>query len=270
MKKLFLIIFTLISVAILNGGLLDQNMNFSIFRLSVSYNDAMMSDYKEYPGSTTSDSSFIWGKFNTKFTNVNLDSRIFASLILDIGYTNGNISANKMYINSLQDFLTINGASNGFHANLVFRMIEGMNGYFDIYGGFIYTSAEKKFNDYISSGVSVFPGEFGSYKINMFGPNIGVRADWIVSSFFGIGGKIEGSPYYENNTVVAGWTSVPIEEYAKGYRCAAEFSMNYKFLLFDINLGARFEKVHFNSGGNATHDLDITYMGPFLEVGLSI
>jgi len=270
MKKLFLIFFVSLFVAFLHGGLLDQNMNFSIFRLSVSYNDAMMSDYKEYPGEETSDSSFIWGDFNTRFVNVNLDSRIFASFILDIGYTNGAISSNKMYINSLQDFLTIKGASNGFHANLDFRIIEGTNGYFDIYGGFIYTSAEKKFNDYMSSGVSVFPGEFGSYKINMFGPNMGLRADWIVSSFWGIGGKIEGSPYFENNTIVAGWTENPIEEYAKGYRCAAEFSINYKFLLLDINMGARFEKVHFNSGENATHDLDITYIGPFAELGFSI
>lgn len=270
MKKSILSILAFCTFLYSFAGLLDQNMNYSIFRISAKYNDAVAADYKEYPGSTTSDSSFIWGNFNTRFIGAELDARIFAMIIINAGYTYGTILGNRMYINSLDNYLTIGGASNGGYANVCIRTIDGMNGYLDIYTGFMYTSAEKKFSDFTSSGTVLNPGEFGSYKINMFGPNFGLRGDWVISSFMGIGGKIEGSPYYENNTVVSGWTAEPIEEYAKGYRYAAEFSVDFKFLLFDLKAGARSEKIHFNSGENATHDLDITYIGPFANVGFSI
>lgn len=271
MKKSILIsalaVLTFISA---EAGLLDQNYNYSIFRLSFTYNDAMMADYKEYPGSIAEDSSFIWGRFNTRFAVAELDARIFAMLILNAGYKYGSILQNSMYINSLSDYLTISGSSNGGHVNVCLRTIDGMNGYFDVFAGFMYTSAEKQFTDFNSSGTIVNAGDFGKYKINMFGPNFGIRADWVLSSFIGIGGKIEGSPYFENNTTVSGWTAEPIEEFAKGYRCSTEFSVDFKFILFDLKAGARFEKIHFNSGENATHDLDITYMGPFANLGFSI
>lgn len=228
------------------------------------------SSYNEYPSPTTADQSYIWGKFDNVYGNVDFKLRLYRGLFLFGGFRYGVILPNLMYLNSLANSLTIGGSLWGFHADVAYRLIEDENATLDAYAGFLFGDGMKKFYDYTVSGTVVTPGNFGFYSIQLFGPEIGVSGAIKSSIGIGFAADFNVSPYYENATAVSGWTPELIEESAKGWRYKLEAALTYTVSKAYFELGAAYEMIHYNYGDYATHDLTIRYAGPFLRAGMKI
>lgn len=271
-KTLAAIIITLVSVSMFAGMIdITQNANYSWFRLSVNGYSAFDSEYNEFPDATSPSQDQIWGKFDTDFFGGSVEIRpLIPFLIIHGGYKRGMIKTNQMYIASPDQHLTIAGSSNDFNVNVGVRPFNGAKGYLDVTAGFCYLGAKKTFTDFIVEPDTVNPGTFGSYEAKMFGPQVTVRGKGIVHTFFGVGATITYSPYFENHSIVTGWSADPKTEFAKGYRYLAEAMVMFKFSLVDVTAGMRFEKMYFNSSSEVTHDLNLLYSGPFIELGVSL
>ncbi len=271
-KLLFIMIITVFSLSAFAGMIdITQNANYSWFRISLNGYSAFDAEYNEFPDAASPSQDHIWGKFDTDFIGGSIEIRpLIPLLIIHGGYNRGMIKTNNMYIASPDQHLKISGSSNDFNVNVGIRPFNGAKGYMDITAGFCYLGAKKTFTDFIVDPDTIMPGTFGSYEAKMFGPQVTVRGKGIVHTFFGIGASISYSPYFENHSTVTGWTADPKQEFAKGYRYKAEGMIMFKFSLVDITAGMRFEKLYFNSSSEVTHDLNLIYSGPFVELGVSL
>lgn len=265
MRKILLAAFMAVCLASATAFAEDERLDIS---LTGFY--AFDSTYDENPMPGIADQSYIWGDFDSIYGNLDFKLRIYKKLFFFGGFRYGAILPNTMYLNSLQNSLTIGGSVWGFHADLAYRLKETDLATMDVYVGFLYGNGVKQFYDYTEAGTVVSAGNFGNYAIALFGPEIGVCGRVSGSCGLGLSADLNVSPYYENATVVAGWTPEPMEESAAGWRYKFEAAGTWTLDTFYLGVGMSYEMIYYGYGDFATHDLTIRYAGPFLRVGLKI
>ena len=263
MKKVLVIaLFALFTVSL---GFANHNPD-SFLNISLRDWYAFDSMYDEYPSPATIQ-NYIWGKFPSNFPELSAKVRVYDFIFAEGSFSLINILSSTMYLNSLQENLTIDGSGWLMRANICFRVVESEHGYLDLYTGFRYSAGTKNFYDYSTNGVIVMPGNFGGYSFQMLGAQFGMHARFYFCDIAGLDAVISGTPFFENSSVITGWPGGPTSEHAAGY--------NYSFrggVVFDIDdlsltVGGQYEYMYYGYNDNATHDLTVRYAGPYIEAG---
>jgi hypothetical protein len=264
MKKL--LVTALLSMIAAGSGFAKHNPA-SFMDISLRDWYAFDSMYDEYPSPTTPGPMYIWGKFPSNFPELTVKVRVFDFLFAEGSFSLINILNSTMYLNSLQDKLTIDGTGWLIRANICFRVIESDQGYLDLYTGFRYSTGKKNFYDYSSGGSIVNPGNFGYYAFQMLGPQFGMRARFYFCDIIGLDTSISGTPYFENSSEVAGWSPTPKLEHAAGYNYSFKGGIVFDIDNLSITLGGQYEFLYYAYDELTSNDLTIRYAGPYVEVG---
>ena len=226
---------------------------------------AFDSSFEEYPDPKISNRDFIWGNFDTMFFEAGAKANVFAGILVGIRYNYGIILSNRMFLDDIDTYLTIGGFTHSFDISIGYRILQTDRSTLDVFAGFRYAYAMKNFRDYTKNGSVQMPGNFGNYVIHMFGPLVGIELKAPVFDYIGIRTTLVWDPYFENKTVVTGWTPQPIQESATGSRVALDAAIVGEISGFQLDLGYSYESVLFNYGLYATHSLGYVYAGPYLR-----
>ncbi len=230
---------------------------------------SLFAEYTEQARDESITPQKIWGDFDTLFLEGGGSVRVWKRLFTSLSAKGGLILPNKMFLGDEKSFLTIGGYLGGFEVGPTLRLIETDKTNLDIALEFSYTQGEKSFTDFEANGSIAKSGTFGSYAFRLFGPDISASLTTQPSAALPIMLRMQafGSPHFENHNVVTGWEDAPKKEYAVGYRYGGNLSLGWRVSAsLDICAGYNFERMYFNSATEVTHDLDILYHSPFLEL----
>ncbi|MFZ5941198.1 MAG: hypothetical protein ACOYXB_11560 [Bacteroidota bacterium] len=262
MKKL---LFALAALAVFTSA----NSQFN--KIELSYWNAFDAAYMETASEDLLiDPGDIWGDFDTQFLELNYRKTFLRFFGVDIHARGGLIQPNYMYLYNENSYLTIGGGMIGGSANLMFAPIQKKDMGLAVYAGFSYTYTNKTFNDYTLILV-IKPGEFGSYKASMFGPEVGILFDkTFLAGMLGLEANIFCNPLYENEVVLSGWTQEPTDDYAKGMRLGGSLFADFHFMKFYGGLGYRYEESYFGYSMNDKYDLGFHFSGIQLRAGMEL
>jgi hypothetical protein len=223
---------------------------------------AFLSSYYEKPSPESGLTMDIYGGMPNYTAGLEVKAAVLDWLLLRVIGKGGFIGGAQMTI--MPDMSqTIGGGIYGFDADIMLRFFNSGILRAVLYSGFTLTSGTKTFSDFTQGGVVQVEGDSGYYKFAMFGPQAGLNAE--AGPFWGgfvFGADFFWSPLYENHSQVKN-TSYK-EEFANGFRLGGSVTAGYMISSWKITAGWRHEKIYFNYGDTATHDLDINFSGPCL------